>query len=101
REVSAMVMVGRPSPTNPFTVPATKNTASASRMCSVVISPSEPPRGNRGDQCDDGDDFGEAQSRPIATRLGRAGDGIAFGRAPLAFGDQVQAVDQAWQAAQA
>jgi hypothetical protein len=42
-EVSAMVMVGSPSPTSPFTVPAIKNTASASRMASVVMQSSVVP----------------------------------------------------------
>jgi hypothetical protein len=47
-EVSAMVIVGNPSPTSPFTVPASRNTASARRMSSVVTSPpSSRPEGRR------------------------------------------------------
>ena len=37
-EVSAMVMVGSPSPTSPLTVPASRKTARPKMICDVVTS---------------------------------------------------------------
>ena len=58
-----------------------------------------PPRDDGGDEGEDGDDLGEARA-PGATGDGRRILRLGFGLAPLALGHDVQAVDQARQAAQ-
>src|SRR5258708_12741230 len=72
RLVRAMVMVGNPSPTRPFTVPAIRNTASPKRICSVVTGRLVPPGDDGRDQGEDGDDLGEAwPPRPAGGRSPR------------------------------
>src|SRR5258705_8916704 len=102
-EVSAMVMVGRPSPTNPLTVPASRKTARPKMMSAVVMERAQlmPPRDDRGDQGQHGDGLGKADARPGAHRGGWRFLRLGFGPAALVFGHPVQAVDQARQAAQA
>src|SRR5690242_3982076 len=73
-DVSAIVMVGRPSPTSPFTVPATRNTARPKTICPVVTGPLVPPGEDGRDQGEHGDDLGEARPpAPARRRLGLFG----------------------------
>src|ERR1044071_9502090 len=102
RLVSAIVTVGRPSPTRPFTVPASRNTASPKTIWLVVTTASSmPPGDDGGDQGEHGDDLGEtdipgpAGEHRFDFRLD------ALDLLPFTFGDEVQAVDQARQAPQA
>ena len=59
-----------------------------------------PPGGDGGEQGEDGDDLGEARP-PAAAGDGRRGRRGALGLAALVLGHEMQAVDQARQAAQA
>src|SRR5471032_326821 len=72
--VTAIVTVGKPRPTNPFTAPAKRKTDSTKTICPVVIRlrPSSefvPPRGDGGDQRHQRHDLDHDQP-PVAARSG-------------------------------
>src|ERR1041385_760903 len=95
RLVSAMVIVGRPSPTRPFTVPASRNTASPKMIWLVVTNRLVPPGDDGGDQGKNGNNFsvtdipGPTGDRRFDFRLD------TLDLPPLVLGHDMQAVDQA------